>query len=149
MTESTLREGGCQCGNIRYRLTAEPLQLYVCHCRHCQKQSSSAFGMSLIMRPGALVLLRGEPKLWTTRADSGAIKRCAFCPDCGSRIYHGGDDEDAPISIKAGTLDDTSSLQPTDHIWTSSAQHWLHLDAGEFRLSPGEPEDELPEPKRR
>ena len=148
MTEAQPREGGCQCGNLRYRLTAAPLRLYVCHCRDCQKQSSSAFGMSLIMRPEAVLLLRREPKVWTTRADSGAIKTCAFCRDCGSRIYHATDDKHAPISIKAGTLDDTAWLQPSDHIWTSHAQRWLHLEAGAFRLSPREPADEGSEPNR-
>jgi hypothetical protein len=34
--------GGCQCGVLRYVVTAEPLALYVCHCRECQKQSASA-----------------------------------------------------------------------------------------------------------
>jgi hypothetical protein len=29
--------------------------------------------------------------------------------------------------IKAGTLDDTSSLAPTVHLWTQSAQDWMIL----------------------
>ncbi len=141
MILASLPEGGCQCGNIRYRLTAEPLRLYVCHCRDCQKQSSSAFGMSLCIDPAAMEWLRGTPKIWTTRADSGEIKRCAFCSDCGSRIYHGGGDANAPISIKAGSLDDTSQLQPTDHIWTSRAQPWLSLADDVLGQHAGEPED--------
>jgi hypothetical protein len=28
-------EGGCQCGEIRYRLTGEPVWLAVCHCNDC------------------------------------------------------------------------------------------------------------------
>ena len=39
--------GGCQCGDVRYEITGDPLALYICHCRECQKQSASAFGMSL------------------------------------------------------------------------------------------------------
>jgi hypothetical protein len=35
---------------VRYRITGEPIALYVCHCRECQKQSASAFGLSLEVR---------------------------------------------------------------------------------------------------
>ena len=42
-----LLTGGCQCGAVRYAISAAPLRLIACHCRECQKQSASAFGMSL------------------------------------------------------------------------------------------------------
>src|ERR1700730_909187 len=42
-----IRTGGCQCGQVRYESSGESVALYVCHCRECQKQSASAFGMSL------------------------------------------------------------------------------------------------------
>ena len=43
------KTGGCQCGSIRYRIKQEANMLYACHCRDCQKQSGSAFGLSLIV----------------------------------------------------------------------------------------------------
>jgi hypothetical protein len=30
-------EGGCQCGNIRYRVMGEPVWLAVCHCSECKR----------------------------------------------------------------------------------------------------------------
>ena len=42
--------GGCQCGQVRYDLTGEPLHLIACHCSECQNQSGSAFGMSMIVK---------------------------------------------------------------------------------------------------
>ncbi|MBW4535755.1 MAG: GFA family protein [Pleurocapsa minor HA4230-MV1] len=56
--------GGCQCGQIRYEIQAEPLTLYACHCKECQKQSSSAFGMSMPVPRDAVVILQGQPKQW-------------------------------------------------------------------------------------
>ncbi|MEM8613383.1 MAG: GFA family protein [Cyanobacteria bacterium P01_H01_bin.105] len=50
--------GGCQCGQIRYEIQAEPLTLYVCHCTECQQQSSSAFGMSMSVPREAVKLLQ-------------------------------------------------------------------------------------------
>jgi len=47
--------GGCQCGQIRYEIRAEPLTLYACHCKECQ---TSAFGMSMPVPRDAVVILK-------------------------------------------------------------------------------------------
>ena len=123
-------DGGCQCGNIRYRQNGKPLMLYVCHCSDCQKQSSSAFGMSLIMQAQQVEFIRGAESLrsWDTPGENGRIKRCHFCPACGTRVMHGSDDPSEDVSIKAGSLDDTRGLQPNAHIWLRSAQSWVTID---------------------
>jgi hypothetical protein len=64
-------EGGCQCGEIRYRLTGEPVWLAVCHCNDCKSQSGGVFGMSLRMREADVRLVSGEPKCWTRPAENG------------------------------------------------------------------------------
>ena len=51
--------GGCQCGEVRYELTGAPHKLYICHCRECQKQSASAFGISVVVRSNHVRLLKG------------------------------------------------------------------------------------------
>ncbi|MFP1129843.1 GFA family protein [Asticcacaulis sp. W401b] len=80
--------GGCQCGRIRYRLKALPVVFYLCHCTHCQKQSSSAYGESIRVR-AADIEIEGQPKGFYVQAESGAQKVCEFCPDCGTRLFHG------------------------------------------------------------
>ena len=72
-------EGGCQCGEIRYRLIGEPILLTVCHCTDCKHQSGSALGMSLRMRKADVELSKGAPKQWNTRSDNGNPKICVFC----------------------------------------------------------------------
>jgi hypothetical protein len=117
---------------VRYRLEGDPLGLAVCHCSECQRQSGSAFGMSLSVPRDRFQLLCGELKTFTTRCDSGRTKTCAFCPDCGTRIHHQG--EDSVLSLKPGTLDDTSWLEPDSHFWTKRQQSWLTLPAGVARF---------------
>lgn len=120
--------GGCQCGAIRYAFPAEAiLTLYCCHCTECQAQSASAFGMSLHLPRTAFRLMQGSPATWSRPADSGGTNRARFCPDCGTRIFHDGGDEEGIVSLKAGSLDDTSRLDPVGHIWTGSAQPWVRL----------------------
>jgi hypothetical protein len=84
---SDVRQGGCQCGAVRYELTAEPIAVSVCHCGECQRQSGSAFGMSMVMPRDAVRVLHGELKTYTRSSDSGRPVVCAFCPECGTRIY--------------------------------------------------------------
>jgi hypothetical protein len=73
-----VREGGCQCGTIRYRVDAEPIAVGICHCTECQKQSGSAFGMSLIIAKDSFQVLRGTLKTFTRPSDSGRPGCCTL-----------------------------------------------------------------------
>ena len=42
--------GGCQCGAVRYTLKPNSYRIYACHCLECQKQSASAFGLSMPLK---------------------------------------------------------------------------------------------------
>ena len=79
--------GGCQCGSVRYVLTTEPIRLVACHCKECQRQSGSAFGMSMPVAKDSLTVT-GPTKQFTRIADSGNEVAGVFCPECGVRIYH-------------------------------------------------------------
>jgi hypothetical protein len=112
--------GGCQCGNIRYEVNGEALALFVCHCRECQKQSSSAFGISVIVRASDVTLVSGALEQWSRPATVSGSMVCAICPCCGSRIWHGDAEHDEVISVKGGSLDSPPDLARATHIWTSS-----------------------------
>jgi hypothetical protein len=122
------RHGGCQCGSVRYRIDGAPFDLAVCHCAGCQRQSGSAFGMSLTVRADSFHLLSGKLSSFTVTCDSGRLKTCSFCETCGTRIHH--QTNKAALSVKAGTLDDTSSLNPSAHYWTKRKQTWVIIPNG-------------------
>jgi hypothetical protein len=132
------RRGGCQCGSLRYELSEPLLGIYVCHCRECQKQSASAFGISVIVARAALRVTRGTPKLWSRPTDSGNTLECAFCPDCGSRLWHQRRGAAEWISIKGGSLDEPVDLHSAVHIWTSRMLPGIVLPEGAVQF-PGEP----------
>src|ERR1700726_4895448 len=73
--------GGCQCGSVRYVLTTEPIRLAACHCKECQRQSGSAFGMSMPVKKDSLTVT-GLTKQVTRIADSGNEVMRVFCPEC-------------------------------------------------------------------
>lgn len=113
----TVRHGGCQCGQVRIAVAGDPLALYICHCLECRRQSASAFGMSLEVPRASLALTRGQPKVWRRDTDSGRRLDCAFCPDCGTRLWHQIGDAPPTVTVKAGCLDDPVDATAAIHIW--------------------------------
>lgn len=135
-------EGGCACRAVRCRLLGDPLELHVCHCTRCQAVSGSAFVMCMPVHVRSLEVLRGAPELVSFESPDGLAKRHRRCPDCGSCVWGEIDGLPEVVALQAGTLDDTSWLEPIAHIWTSSAQSWLEIPTGVL-LYEKEPKDNL------
>ncbi len=121
--------GSCQCGGVRYTLKAAPLAVIACHCKACQKLSTSAFSITAVVNSKD-VEFEGEMAEWSRLADSGNTNAARFCPTCGNRIYHYNPAEPGKIKLKPASLDDTSILRPTAHIWLSQKQAWFEVPAG-------------------
>ena len=121
------RNGGCQCGQIRYEISGEPIVLYRCHCTECQRQSGSAFGMSMWIKTKEFKITSGSPEKTIRTADSGGRIESYFCDTCGVRIYGksmGFNDVEHSV-LKPGTLDSTDDLRPSADIWLKSKQDWF------------------------
>ena len=129
--------GGCQCGAVRYAITAAPLEVYVCHCLECRHQSASAFGISVIV-PRDAFRLTGAVSVWTRRTGSGGTLDCTFCPRCGTRLCHASPGE-ASLSVKGGSLDVPPDLSAVPHIWTARALPGVQIPPGAPQY-PGEPD---------
>jgi hypothetical protein len=146
-----IHTGGCQCGAVRYEAAADPIMIYACHCTICQRQSGSAFGMAVVFDGRALTMTGIDPAHFI-RQGHGRKFRCYFCPECGTRIYHQwfSDSGDFPfLSIKPGTLDDTSWIAPGCHVWAQHAQPWIRFSDADvvFAQQPGL--EEMPRFERR
>jgi hypothetical protein len=120
--------GGCLCGSIRYSCDAEPVLTAICHCPHCQKQTSSPFSIVVAVPKGTLKITGQALKTFDDVGESGQPVRRKFCPSCGSPIVSILDAMPDLEFIKAGTLDDASWLNPTVEVWCSTAQPWIKLD---------------------
>ena len=121
--------GGCLCGNVRYTLNAKPALTVVCHCTHCQKASGSAFSTNLVVQRADIAFSGGELAVYDDKADSGNVLKRSFCPKCGSSIMSESSGRPGSAVLKAGTLDDPSTVKPTMQIWTRSAQPWVKFAA--------------------
>ena len=132
-------KGSCQCGNITYEVTREPLVTVACHCRDCQKLSTSAFSVTMLLERTGFDLLSGELSSWERPTEAGGTAVCWFCPVCSNRIYHENPDVPDIVRLKPGTLDDTSVLEPIGHVWTCREQPW-QKDFHDLPRSEGQPD---------
>lgn len=113
--------GSCQCRGVRYRIAREEiLTFYRCHCTECQKQSASSFGLSLKVPRAGFELIHGELVQWAHSGEDGKDRCANFCPSCGCRVFHGGPTAKI-LSLKAGLLEEITSLSPVGNIWVDSA----------------------------
>ncbi len=132
--------GGCSCGAVRYEVSAPPLMVYNCHCVNCQKTSGSAFNVSVTIVESGFAFTKGEPKVIVWPSDAGTTRTGFLCGDCGSRIAQGSKPSRGVLSLRAGTLDDTSWVQPVGDIWTRSAQPWVTFVEGGLRAEKQPPD---------
>jgi hypothetical protein len=112
--------GGCQCGAVRYALTAPPRDPSVCHCRMCQKAVGGPFAALATVGRANLTWTRGEP----ARFRSSSIAMRGFCAACGTPLTYEGDSEDK-LEITICSLDDPSAAAPTRAFGIEGRVGWL------------------------
>lgn len=131
-------EGGCNCGQVRYSIAAQPVAVAQCHCSNCRRQSGSAFSVNLVV-PKDAVTSSGEMTCYVDgdTASGNPVNR-KFCPKCGSPIFS--ELAAGPmVVVKAGTLDDPAPFAPGISVWTSTRLPWVEVAQGIpcFERNPG------------
>lgn len=112
--------GGCQCGAVRYRLSAEPTGVTICHCRMCQKASGGpmmAFGgvrlSEFFVSSGAIATF-----------SSSDIAERGFCARCGTPLTYREAGRDR-VSVTLGSLDEPGAVAPVTQLGVESKVSWL------------------------
>ena len=118
-------EGGCLCGQVRWRASGEPANVRLCHCRLCQRWTGAPFFARAVFR-AADFAWSGETTSWPT---SPRVDRRA-CARCGTPLFSCPKDEPARVGVAIATCDDRHALRPTAQIWTSQKLAWLAADSG-------------------
>ena len=119
-------EGGCSCGEIRYRLASEPLFVHCCHCRNCQRQTGSAFVINVLIEADRVEVLRGVPQPVDVPRDDGSAQRIFRCPACQVAVFSEYGRPEIRF-VRAGTLDEPDGVTPDVHIFTRSKLSWVGL----------------------
>lgn len=120
-------DGGCHCGQVRFRIETAPIITHCCHCRVCQTFSGSAFRVNAMIETEHLTVLEGA-----TQAYQGAGRQKQVqCAACGFTLWshHPGLGE-AIAFVGVGMLDRGERLPPEAHYFTRSRHPWVTLPAG-------------------
>ena len=120
--------GGCACGAIRYETTAEPVVMFHCHCRDCQRASGGPFTSFVIVPAEAFRFSQGSVRLHDSPSHRGGKTHRGFCADCGSPILAKTDANPDIVAIRTASLDDASWFNPEMDVWTSDAHPWDQMN---------------------
>ena len=131
MNDAPFGEGGCDCGKVRYRLTAAPIVVHCCHCRWCQRESGTAFALNAVIEAERVELLGEPPERIDTPSASGKGQPIFRCPTCKVAVWsHYAGAGDKACFVRVGTLDDPDACPPDVHIFTAIKQPWVVLPDG-------------------
>jgi len=131
-------EGGCYCGNVRYKAEGEPMMKGQCHCRECQFISGGAPNVFIAMPIAGFSYTRGAPKSFA-RSDLERPVTREFCADCGTHLTSRPQGFPA-VTIKVGTLDEPKEYgDPNMAIFTIDKQSFHQIPPGvaSFERLPG------------
>lgn len=76
--------GGCQCGSVRYTLTAPPREVVHCHCSMCRKAHGALFATAGTYDLDAVTVDRSADALGDYESTPRNHRR--FCRHCGCQL---------------------------------------------------------------
>jgi hypothetical protein len=124
MTMSDI-EGGCRCGQVRFKLSAPPMLTMACHCTGCQKMTASAFSLSALYPAAAFEVTAGEPVIGGLRGET----RHFFCPRCMSWMFTRPQGAEHLVNVRATLLDDATGFTPFMETFTREKLPWATTPA--------------------
>ena len=118
-------EGGCQCGEVRYRARAKSHDAYYCHCTMCQRAVGNVFAAFVNVKKKDVEWLTAPPK----RYAASKIAERGFCGACGTPLtfeYH----ESENLDLTVGSLDAPGAMKPVAHFAIESRLASFHREDG-------------------
>ena len=121
MTELPLT-GGCNCGAVRFEVTAPLAVASYCHCKRCQRRTGTAASANAHPAPGTFRIVAGEDHLRVWQPEQGGEKW--FCGTCGSALFGRNPSHADPIGIRMGAFDDDPGIRPSVRQFVRYAAPW-------------------------
>ncbi|TWF54667.1 GFA family protein [Neorhizobium alkalisoli] len=119
-------EGSCRCGDVRLKISAQPMLTMACHCRGCQKMSASAFSCSAAIPAQGFEVMSGEPVIGGAHGDD---THHYHCPRCKSWLFTKPVGIDWFVNVRPTMFDDVSWFSPFIETFTSEKFSWAQTGA--------------------
>jgi hypothetical protein len=131
-TDNASHQGGCACGDIRYRVHGGPLFVHACHCSWCQRETGGPFAINALIETDRIKVTGVAPDPVLTPSASGEGQKILRCPTCRVAVWshYAMAVGDRIAFLRVGTLDAPAAMPPDIHIFTSTKLPWLILPPG-------------------
>jgi hypothetical protein len=115
-------EGGCHCGRVRFRVTADLSRVTYCNCSMCAKKGF----LRLVVPPEKFELISGKDALTTYRFNTGVAQH-TFCATCGIHPFYVPRSDPDKIDVNVRCLDGVDIAALTIHQF--DGRNWEHAIA--------------------
>jgi hypothetical protein len=117
------REGGCQCGAVRYAISGAPLLTALCHCTMCRRANAAPAVAWAMFKAEQVVFTKGAPAEFASSPEA----RRGFCAACGTPLSFTASFIPGLIDITIGSLDRPEAVPPALHYWDSKRLPWMRF----------------------
>jgi len=125
---TTTHHGGCLCGAVRYRVTAEPQISCYCCCTTCQGATGAPAVAWIAVPESGFAIVAGAPGRY--ESSPGVVRE--FCAGCGTALTYrnpaypdGRFRSEALVAVTSVTLDDPGAFPPTEVFHGNELPAWL------------------------
>ena len=120
----------CCCGQLRIKVSGEPVRVSTCHCLQCQRRTGSVFSDNAYFNRKSIVAIEGKSNEFARRTDRGATLRFKFCPECGSTLHWDLPSEPDIVAIAVGSFADPGFPPPTRSVFGVTRHEWVKNPEG-------------------
>jgi hypothetical protein len=115
--------GKCRCGAVRYEVADAFLYAANCHCSECRAATGSAFKSFAGIEKHKLEITDGLDDIAVFGEAQLNDTRCAACGSFLFSVVRDG----AYVHVSMGSLVDTPTIRPTEHIFVGSKAPWHEI----------------------
>jgi len=124
MSQPMVVEGGCLCGQVRYRIAGPVAPAVYCHCSMCRKATGAPAAVWIFAARKDFRFTGAPPASYASSPRGERL----FCPDCGGQIGFAAKTKTDEIALLAGSLDDPDAFPPQSHVMFVNRLSWFHTD---------------------
>lgn len=119
-------EGGCLCGEVRFRAALPSKWVAHCHCTLCRRAHGAAFVTWVGMDASRCTIDDPRSRLRWHASSPGAER--GFCSHCGSMLFFRSERWSGELHIARAQIVGDVDRAPQAHAYWDTHVEWVHLD---------------------
>lgn len=115
--------GECFCGDIRFRISSEPVIKLYCFCEDCHSiTGTDGYYFGYMVKESNFHLIRGTPATHEVLSKEGRTINRHYCRNCGSNLW--AQTDLGLLSVSPSIFDDPGVFHHTKKVFVHDAPDW-------------------------